>query len=104
MSWILSKDGKTASRTLENGWMESRLVEAIDADELAAAVPFVADPADTAAEVRARRDALLSACDWTQARDVTDALSAGWQPYRQALRDISTQAGFPAEIDWPVAP
>lgn len=40
--WKLSQDGKSASRTLDNGNYESRLVEVIDADELAQALP--ADP------------------------------------------------------------
>ena len=40
--WKLSQDGKSASRTLDNGSFESRLVTAIDADELATAIP--ADP------------------------------------------------------------
>lgn len=54
--------------------------------------------------VRAQRDALLAACDWTQCRDVPDVVAAAWQPYRQALRDLTKQAGFPESIDWPVQP
>ena len=42
MAWKLSQDGKTASRILDNGATESSLISAIDADELAAALP--ADP------------------------------------------------------------
>lgn len=66
--------------------------------------PIPLTPDDLAAIARRERDVRLAACDWTQARDVPDALSAKWQPYRQALRDISKQAGFPAVIDWPEAP
>jgi hypothetical protein len=66
--------------------------------------PIQLTPAELAAAARRERDVRLAACDWTQARDVPDALSAKWQPYRQALRDISKQAGFPAVIDWPEAP
>ena len=57
-------------------------------------------------ERRAQRDALLAACDWTQAADspLTDAKKEEWQTYRQALRDITKQAGFPSTVDWPVAP
>ena len=40
--WKLSQDGNSASRTLDNGSSESRLVIAIPADELATALP--ADP------------------------------------------------------------
>ena len=28
----------------------------------------------------------------------------GWADYRQALRDIPQQSGFPGDIDWPVKP
>jgi len=56
-----------------------------------------------AEEVRTQRDALLSQSDWTQ---VTDAPvdQAAWADYRQALRDVPQQAGFPTEITWPVKP
>jgi hypothetical protein len=56
-----------------------------------------------AAEARAQRNALLSASDWTQVADAP-VDQAAWATYRQALRDITAQAGFPATISWPVAP
>lgn len=57
----------------------------------------------TADEIRAQRNALLSACDWTQLADApVDDLA--WAVYRQALRDIPDQPGFPANVVWPVAP
>ena len=102
MNWKLSQDGLSASRTLDNGGIESRLTSAIPEDELAAAFP--ADPVDLATPARAQRDALLTACDWTQCRDVPDAVAAAWQPYRTALRDLTKQAGFPDSITWPVVP
>jgi hypothetical protein len=52
--------------------------------------------------VRRERNARLAACDWTQLPDApVDA--AVWQPYRQALRDITEQAD-PFNITWPVEP
>jgi len=56
-----------------------------------------------AAEVRAERNAKLSATDWTQVADTT-ADKTAWATYRQALRNVPTQAGFPNTITWPVAP
>lgn len=56
-----------------------------------------------AATVRLERDARLSACDWTQVQDAPLDKSV-WAAYRQALRDVPAQAGFPWTIDWPVAP
>ena len=54
-------------------------------------------------EVRQQRNQLLSACDWTQLPDApVDA--AVWATYRQELRDVTAQAGFPWEVQWPVEP
>jgi hypothetical protein len=57
----------------------------------------------TADDIRAHRNALLSACDWTQVADAP-VDQAAWAVYRQALRDIPDQPGFPANVVWPVAP
>jgi hypothetical protein len=56
-----------------------------------------------AAEIRTERDIKLTESDWTQ---VTDAPvdQAAWATYRQALRDIPDQAGFPNTINWPTKP
>ena len=56
-----------------------------------------------AAEVRAERSAKLAATDWTQITDAT-ADKTAWATYRQALRDISAQSGFPNNVTWPDAP
>lgn len=52
------------------------------------------------------RNGLLSISDWTQLSDVTMSTEKvqEWKTYRQALRDITTQKGFPREIIWPVKP
>ena len=63
----------------------------------------IAALAPTADDIRAQRNALLSACDWTQLADApVDDLA--WAVYRQALRDMPDQPGFPANVVWPVAP
>jgi len=56
------------------------------------------------AQARVERDALMAATDWSQGRDVPEALALKWQPYRQALRDITAQPGFPYDITWPTPP
>lgn len=53
--------------------------------------------------MRSERNALLSASDWTQVNDAP-VDKAAWAAYRQALRDVTTQAGFPHNINWPVKP
>ena len=56
-----------------------------------------------ASEVRTERNEKLSASDWTQLADAPVDKTA-WATYRQALRDITAQAGFPWTITWPDAP
>lgn len=53
--------------------------------------------------VRAARNALLAACDWTQLPDA-QADQTAWAAYRQALRDVPQQPGFPLSVVWPVQP
>jgi len=60
-------------------------------------------PLDQAAGyVRLHRDMLLGKTDWRAMSDNT--LSANWATYRQALRDITEQEGFPYSVEWPVEP
>lgn len=55
-----------------------------------------------AVQVREERDAKLSACDWMANSDVT--MSDEWRTYRQSLRDVPSQSGFPNTITWPTKP
>lgn len=59
-----------------------------------------------ATEVREKRDRLLTETDWTQVVDT--ALNANKQEeyklYRQELRDITEQEGFPYKVVFPVKP
>lgn len=59
--------------------------------------------AEQATNVRRTRNDKLKDCDWTQIADST-ADKAAWAAHRQALRDVTAQAGFPWTIDWPEAP
>jgi len=56
-----------------------------------------------AQQVRRQRDNRLAASDWTQVSDAPVDKQA-WAVYRQALRDVSDQAGFPNQITWPLKP
>ena len=58
---------------------------------------------DPAAVIRADRNLRLSASDWTQLADAQTDKTA-WVAYRQALRDVPQQAGFPASVAWPAQP
>ena len=59
--------------------------------------------AQQAASQRAYRNTLLSDSDWTQVLDAPVDQTA-WAAYRQALRDVTAQAGFPWDIEWPAKP
>lgn len=59
--------------------------------------------AEQAKGMRTNRNDLLKESDWTQITDATVDKSA-WATYRQALRDVTSQVGFPWTITWPVAP
>ena len=77
-----------------------RTAEEMEADRAAAQLTA------QAAEVRAQRDRLLAETDWTQVLDapVSDESRAALRVYRQTLRDVTTQEGFPAVVVWPELP
>ena len=55
---------------------------------------------EQANSVRTSRNDKLKDCDWTQIADSTVDKTA-WATYRQALRDVTSQPGFPWAITWP---
>lgn len=59
-----------------------------------------------ASAIRAERNTKLTECDWTQLNDtpLDNPSKVAWTNYRQALRDIPTQSGFPHNVIWPVKP
>lgn len=60
-------------------------------------------PIIKAAEVRSDRNRRLAESDWTQVADAP-VDQAAWAVYRQALRDVTAQAGFPWDVEWPAKP
>jgi len=69
---------------------------------------FVPPPPPTeeelAAMVRAERDQLIRDTDWSQLPDVPSDIQTKYKQYRQALRDIPEQEGFPKDVTWPKHP
>jgi hypothetical protein len=55
--------------------------------------------------LRNKRNILLLNSDWTQIADANQNLDeedkVEWKNYRQKLRDITNQPGWPLDIDWP---
>ena len=74
----------------------------------AAPVPAVPEPTSEQQkmQIRAQRNLLLTQCDWTQLPDapLTAEQKQAWAEYRQALRDVPEQAGFPENVAWPLVP
>jgi len=84
------------TKKVDGQWVFSFDIEAYEAEQTT----------QLATEERVKRDSLLAACDWTQFAD--SPLEAEgmtlWQDYRQALRDVPQQDGFPGSINWPDPP
>ena len=59
--------------------------------------------ASMASQVRSKRDSKLANSDWTQVLDAPVDRTA-WAAYRQALRDVPAQEGFPWNVTWPEQP
>jgi hypothetical protein len=107
----VSNDVPNEAITSLPSWAESIANErksVIDA-EIAAEVKAEADAKAYAESTegksdaaRGQRDLLLSEVDWSAGSDVV--MSDAMKAYRQALRDIPQQAGFPDTIEWPVKP
>ena len=57
------------------------------------------------AQLRATRNALLLACDWTQMADCTIPKKTEWATYRQTLRDFpATVSDARINVEWPHNP
>jgi len=86
-------------------WDESNADLKPDAASLDAAWPAVRD-ARAWAQMRAERDRLLGASDFTQVADapLTDADKQAWADYRQTLRDIPQDFATPDDVVWPEQP
>lgn len=78
-------------------WVEEWISSPASAEEIAERTE------SKARDVRSRRNQLLTESDWTQLPDAP-ADGMAWAAYRQALRDLSDQEGFPWNVIWPQAP
>jgi hypothetical protein len=86
---------------IENGFVYTVRVFDKTSDELTAEAETMY--LSVSSNVREQRNRMLTASDWTQVED-TSADKAVWAIYRKALRDITTQEGFPFNVTWPDIP
>lgn len=85
---------------VNNSWIiKSRVIEK-DQEAIAAYDNYIGKA------IKTKRDALLANSDWIviKATENNMSVSSEWKAYRQALRDITAQPGFPYNIVWPVEP
>ena len=90
-----------AAPTLVDGaWVLSTSAIDMTAEEIAQ------NDASVATAHRATRNELLASSDWTQMNDspldTTDRTT--WATYRQSLRDLTSQDGFPHNVTYPSKP
>lgn len=78
--------------------VNNELVDITD-EEAATVAPTAEQLADA---YRRRRDMFLAETDWWAVADRT--MTQAEIDYRQALRDVPAQAGFPDNITWPTKP
>ncbi len=82
---------------LDGKWYTKYSVAEMDAEAIAA------KDVEQAKAMRDQRGEKLKDSDWTQVADAP-VDKAVWATYRQALRDVTAQSGFPWTITWPVEP
>ena len=78
-------------------WTQNWVVTTLTTDQQAALTT------NEAVKIRQQRNAKLTACDWTQIADAPVDKTA-WSTYRQSLRDLPKESGFPWTITWPTQP
>ena len=103
---VVVRDG--AEQDANSNWVQKWVEQDMFADtdnatkaEQEAAYQALVD-AEAAERVRADRNSRLSETDWRACSDLT--LSTEWATYRQALRDVPAQSGFPHTVTWPDEP
>ena len=89
--------------TASDSYTEDRLKLAASAINISDVVALI-DPEGLKFSLIIQRNKLLLDSDWTQLPDVSLPNVADWRTYRQTLRDVPKQTGFPTTIIWPIAP
>lgn len=81
------------------------IVTVVESETIEGTVTLIEDDQsilDKEDEVRAERNKLLAETDWWALSDHT--MTQAQEDYRQALRDITDQSGFPESVTWPTKP
>lgn len=86
-----------APKLVKGKWTQSWIVTDATAGEIAIRIEEMAQ------SIRTQRNQMLSDSDWTQISDAPVDKNA-WAAYRQELREVPQQDGFPHNVQWPVMP
>ena len=92
-----TKNFTVTAAQVNGAWVEKWVSTSATQDEITERT------SNKAAQVRAERDALLAATDYTQLADAPGDATA-WATYREALRNLPTRSGFPWTMTWPTKP
>ena len=80
---------RTGIEQVEGVWVQGWVVEDMSVE-------------DAGRNIRSQRDNLLQQTDWMALSDVT--MEPYWREYRQQLRDVTAQEGYPYSVIWPTQP
>jgi hypothetical protein len=89
--------GENVPQKIKGVWTQVWNISNLDEDTLAERTE------GRAQQVRDERNYKIAASDWTQLSD-SPVDQEAWAVYRQALRDVPEQAGFPWNVTWPSKP
>lgn len=97
----MTETGKWVYQQITEGKFQGKIVDVQDGINV-----FTGETISDTSEhdVLMERGKRLSSTDWTQLPDVSESIKNKWAPYRQALRDITDQPGYPKDIVWPEQP
>lgn len=95
-----TKNVRESTPVYNNGWTQVWEIIDATADEIAERV------SGKSIEVRYERDRLLAETDWVVVKSLESGfqIPTEWQTYRQGLRDIPEQNGFPFSVMFPTKP
>ena len=92
-----TKNFERSAQLVDGTWREQWIESDATSEQIAQRTTLKAN------DVRAERNEKLAATDWTQLADQS-SIAAAWTTYRQNLRDVPSQSGFPFTVTWPTEP
>ena len=92
-----TKNFERSAQLVDGAWQEQWIESDATSEQITQRTTLKAN------DVRTERNEKLAATDWTQLADQS-SIAANWTAYRQSLRDVPSQSGFPFTVTWPSEP